>query len=428
MSRADVLRSRLGLNGQSATNGADANGDVAVRPPFLAVINDRTVEILAHRRGSSIAKRRGWLVRRALLLADVIGIVVGISLVSLYDEPSAWYALLAVLALMLGKLYGLYDGDEGDAHHSTVGDLIGVFHVFTVSAFLMIVVSAAFGTTPNLGAVVVLWASTGLIVTFNRGIARAIVSRSISYQQNAVIVGAGDVGQLIGRKILQHPEYGINVVGFVDANPKEPRRDLGDLTILGTPDDLAATRLRARRRPRDRRLLRRVERGDARARPGAARPLDADRHRAAPVRGCRAERRHPLDRRPAADGIAVGADHPYVALVQARDRRRRRAPCCSCCCPRSSPSSPGRSSEARPAPSSSSRSGSRWTVEPFTMLKFRTMYVGTDESVHRDYIRDTMVSAASPTSNGLYKLSGPIRSRRSATGCGERASTSLPSC
>ena len=42
---------------------------------------------------------------------------------------------------------------------------------------------------------------------------------------------------------------------------------------------------------------------------------------------------------------------------------------------------------------------------PFTMLKFRTMYVGTDESVHRDYIRDTMVSAASPTSNGLYKLS-----------------------
>ena len=42
---------------------------------------------------------------------------------------------------------------------------------------------------------------------------------------------------------------------------------------------------------------------------------------------------------------------------------------------------------------------------PFTMLKFRTMYVGTDESVHRDYIRDTMAAAASPTSNGLYKLS-----------------------
>ena len=42
---------------------------------------------------------------------------------------------------------------------------------------------------------------------------------------------------------------------------------------------------------------------------------------------------------------------------------------------------------------------------PFKMLKFRTMYVGTDESVHRDYIRDTMHASASPTSNGLYKLS-----------------------
>ena len=63
-----------------------------------------------------------------------------------------------------------------------------------------------------------------LIVTVNRAIARAAVQRvSIAYQQNAVIVGAGDIGQLIARKILQHPEYGINVVGFVDANPKEPR-------------------------------------------------------------------------------------------------------------------------------------------------------------------------------------------------------------
>ena len=36
--------------------------------------------------------------------------------------------------------------------------------------------------------------------------------------QNTIIVGAGDVGQLIARKFLQHPEYGINLVGFVDAS------------------------------------------------------------------------------------------------------------------------------------------------------------------------------------------------------------------
>ncbi len=42
-----------------------------------------------------------------------------------------------------------------------------------------------------------------------------------------MIVGAGDVGQLVARKLLQHPEYGINLVGFVDGEPKERRADLG---------------------------------------------------------------------------------------------------------------------------------------------------------------------------------------------------------
>ncbi len=64
--------------------------------------------------------------------------------------------------------------------------------------------------------------------------------RQASYLQNTVIVGAGDVGQLIARKLLHHPEYGINVVGFVDAEPKERGPGLADLTLLGGPRDLLA--------------------------------------------------------------------------------------------------------------------------------------------------------------------------------------------
>jgi exopolysaccharide biosynthesis polyprenyl glycosylphosphotransferase len=58
------------------------------------------------------------------------------------------------------------------------------------------------------------------------------------YLQNTVIVGAGDVGQLIARKLLKHPEYGINLVGFVDDEPRERREDLGTLTLLGSPERL----------------------------------------------------------------------------------------------------------------------------------------------------------------------------------------------
>jgi exopolysaccharide biosynthesis polyprenyl glycosylphosphotransferase len=47
------------------------------------------------------------------------------------------------------------------------------------------------------------------------------------------------VGQLVARKLLKHPEYGINLVGFVDASPKAPRADLEHLTLLGPADELA---------------------------------------------------------------------------------------------------------------------------------------------------------------------------------------------
>ena len=51
------------------------------------------------------------------------------------------------------------------------------------------------------------------------------MSHKLYFLQNAVIVGAGDVGQTIAKKILQHREYGINLVGFVDS-------DLGHMHMM----------------------------------------------------------------------------------------------------------------------------------------------------------------------------------------------------
>jgi lipopolysaccharide/colanic/teichoic acid biosynthesis glycosyltransferase len=43
-------------------------------------------------------------------------------------------------------------------------------------------------------------------------------------------------------------------------------------------------------------------------------------------------------------------------------------------------------------------------MKEFTALKFRTMKVDTDASLHREYIRQTMLPGASGAENGLYKL------------------------
>ncbi len=46
---------------------------------MTATVDDRTLEILDRRRRTAIVKRRGWLVRRMLLLADVVGLVAAFS-------------------------------------------------------------------------------------------------------------------------------------------------------------------------------------------------------------------------------------------------------------------------------------------------------------------------------------------------------------
>ena len=53
-----------------------------------------------------------------------------------------------------------------------------------------------------------------------------------------MIVGAGEVGQLVARKLLQHPEYGINLVGFVDDDPRESHPDVAHIAHLGSHERL----------------------------------------------------------------------------------------------------------------------------------------------------------------------------------------------
>ena len=75
-----------------------------------------------------------------------------------------------------------------------------------------------------------------------------------------------------------------------------------------------------------------------------------------------------------------------------------------------------------------------YDMRPFTVLKFRTMRVDTDQEEHRRYIETTVTHQASPNANGLYKLDRselghagrPASSgRRASTSC-RSSSTSSP--
>jgi exopolysaccharide biosynthesis polyprenyl glycosylphosphotransferase len=218
-----------------------------------AVVDDRTLEILDRRRRTAVIKRRGWLVRRMLLLADLVGLSTAFLLadvvtrlgagpdqVSRSTEYTLFFLTLPVW-VVVAKVYGLYERDEERTDHSTTDDFAGVFHMVTVCAFVFATGSYLTHVAhPTPGKVAVFWATAILLVSSGRAAARAYCRRHISYLQNTVIVGAGDVGQLVAKKFLNHPEYGINLVGFVDDSPKERRDDLESLTLLGPLERLPA--------------------------------------------------------------------------------------------------------------------------------------------------------------------------------------------
>src|SRR5207302_6738223 len=56
---------------------------------MTASIDERTMEILDHRRRTAVVRRRGWLVRRALLLADLLGLTAAFLLAELISGTAS---------------------------------------------------------------------------------------------------------------------------------------------------------------------------------------------------------------------------------------------------------------------------------------------------------------------------------------------------
>jgi exopolysaccharide biosynthesis polyprenyl glycosylphosphotransferase len=380
---------------------------------LLDALDRRTRELLERRAQSP---RRGWLVRRALLAADVLGLFAAFVLAErLFDAhgpgnqlSSYREALAFVISLpgwiVLAKLHGLYERDEERADHSTVDDFVGVVHVVTLGAWSFFVGAWATGlVNPDVHRLVAFWALGILLVALARSFARAACRRSVSYLQNTVIVGAGHVGQLVARKVLKHPEYGLNVVGFVDDEPRELRRDLEHIALLGTsrrlPEivstfDVERVIVAFSSEPHERTLgvLRSLRDAEVQV-DVVPRLYELVGPRATvhtleglplvgvpPARLSRSSQllKRTIDVVGASVGLVLAA--PLFAYIAWRIKR----------------DSPG------PVLFRQTRLGV--DMRPFTAFKFRTMRVGTSDAEHRAYIKQTMSANASTAANGLYKL------------------------
>jgi len=355
------------------------------------------------------APRRLTVVRRWLVGADVVGLLVAFSTVALtasfsgaIGDVAVLWVVTAPLWILAAQIFGLYDRDH-QLDHSTLDEVGPLVLVVSFGTWLGLLVSWLFGLDWTMGAFVAFWATACVSVPVARAVARSLARHNDAYVQNTLIVGAGDVGQLVGRKLRQHPELGIRLVGFVDADPKSMRADLDGVPILGTPDKIAELV-----REHDvQRVVVSFSNDGHELQLGlihGLRDLDVQVdlvprlfEAVGPVvaihdvEGLKLLTLPPVSASRAALAVKRGGDIAGSAFLLAvfsplllwyawRIRR----------------DSPG------PVFFRQERLGK--DLRPFTLLKFRTMVVDADDAPHRAYVESIMDTRAAPTSTNLYKL------------------------
>jgi exopolysaccharide biosynthesis polyprenyl glycosylphosphotransferase len=176
-----------------------------------------------------VAREPGFLLRRMLAGADALAVFAAIVLaMSLVDPGRAtlgrvWVGLIAILpAIMLFKLYGLYDRDAKRVSHSTLDDVPHLFHalvlgtlgvwllfkVVTPDARLILAETIAFGA---LAFVAVLAGRAGV----------RKVAASLMRPERVLLLGGGSMAAVLVRKLRTHREYALDPIGYVDAGPGE---------------------------------------------------------------------------------------------------------------------------------------------------------------------------------------------------------------
>ena len=231
----------------STTNLGDAVVETSLAPDPIATVPD---ELLLRGkegwRSASQRRRRSWLITRIFHVSDVFGLALAFVVTEhLFggaggSGAAAVYLLTLPIWIVVAKVSGLYEQDQQHTDYSTVDELTSIFHMTVVGAWLSFTVIWVAGlSNPSAPRIFAFSLLSVLFLTIGRGLGRVIVHRSPTYTQSAVILGAGDVGQSVARKLRQHPEYGVDVVGFVDSEPKERGPGLGDLGVLGELEDLS---------------------------------------------------------------------------------------------------------------------------------------------------------------------------------------------
>jgi exopolysaccharide biosynthesis polyprenyl glycosylphosphotransferase len=177
------------------------------------------------------------------LLVDVAMLVLANALFLLDDRASAYPIPLLVAFDVV--VIGLVAGAHGYVKRLRLEALDDVRLTFTstaVAAMTIMAIDAVRSTEePSAYAALRLWLLATVLLAIGRLASNLIVAWRRASSRTAattIIVGAGRVGRLTAIRLLDHPEFGLRPIGFLDAEPMEISGRPLSLPVLGTSANL----------------------------------------------------------------------------------------------------------------------------------------------------------------------------------------------
>ena len=181
----------------------------------------------------------------ALALAYAIAYLVSDQLGSLPPVSAPGWFLVLLLAtaplvwLAVFTGYHLYENDNLRISVSSFDEVRDLFHAMLAGSLAYLILSQGvdffFDWWVYTAVEAALFLSGALvIVPIVRGSIRSWLLPRVMKPRRALVVGSGPEARLVQRKVEAHPEYGLEIVGFLDGDdPETPS------PILGRPDEVA---------------------------------------------------------------------------------------------------------------------------------------------------------------------------------------------
>jgi exopolysaccharide biosynthesis polyprenyl glycosylphosphotransferase len=204
--------------------------------PLAAV--ERATGGLQRRRSTAAAWQKSRIVIDAtMLLAAALASQLGAHAAGFAATPVSWTIVFSLLVVGTSYLRGAY---AWRVRLQAIDDCWSVLATTALSAMIVLSLRVVFGSDPAAADELLrLWAFAAVYIACGRVAldwSQVKARREGELVKPTLIVGAGQVGSLTARRLLDHPEYGLRPIGFLDKDPVEDgnRR----LPVLGASWDL----------------------------------------------------------------------------------------------------------------------------------------------------------------------------------------------